>query len=357
MKRFFLSAIASFILMSFPVKGQITVTSADLPVIGNMVVNAVDTITPVSPGNAGINQVWDFSNLVASRYDTILYLSPQEGVNYQNYPEASILYDAKNWDSGNDGSIPLLANGFAKHNTDGMWLEGMEYQIGFLAGFTLNVHVKYISEYRMVPLPLNYGDHLVQEVHYEAHSATWFSGIMVDSSKSVHNVNITTDVDASGTLITPYNTFQVIRLKEVTVNHYIHYSWNGTGWEVTDQGTDTDNPDYRWYTNNFFEVGSYSGSGKSSGGGFTFFKSETYVGQEDPVKQVSLAIHPNPATNIINIQTTSTIEKIEIINLSGTIVQSENNVTRIDIGKLQPGMYILKATSSKGVETGKFIKR
>jgi hypothetical protein len=60
---------------------------------------------------------------------------------------------------------------------------------------------------------------------------------------------------------------------------------------------------------------------------------------------------------MINLHTTSTIEKIEIINLSGAVVQTENNTTNIDISKLKPGMYLLKAKSNAGVETGKFIKR
>jgi hypothetical protein len=356
MKRSFLLAAASFLCMMInPVKAQITVTSADLPVIGTMVINAVDTITPVSPGNAGTNQLWDFSSLVASRYDTILYLQPQGVPNYPNYPESNIVYDVKDYDC--EGCIPLIANAFVRHETDGMWPEGVEYQMGMPGGFTLNLHQKWMSDYRMVPLPMNYNDHMEQTVTYEAHSAVWFSGVMMDTSKSVHNVTYTTDVDASGTLITPYNTFQVLRVKEVSVDQYIHYAWTGNGWEVTDQGTDSPNPVYRWYTNDFFEVGSCSGDGKSSGSGFTFFKSETYVGLDEPVKHVLLEISPNPADNMINLRTNSKIEKIEIINLSGAVVQTENNTTNIDISRLKPGMYLLKAKSNAGVETGKFIKQ
>jgi hypothetical protein len=214
-------------MMINPVKAQITVTSADLPVIGNMVINAVDTITPVSPGNAGTNQVWDFSNLVASRYDTIFYLQPQGVPSFQNYPETNIVYNQNNYEC--EGCLPTLENVFVKHESDGMYLEGTESQMVFPGDFTLNLHQKWMSDYRMVPLPMNYAGHMEQTVTYEAHSAVWFSGFMVDTSKSVHNVTYTTDVDASGTLVTPYNTFQVLRVKEVSVDQYIHYAWTGTG--------------------------------------------------------------------------------------------------------------------------------
>jgi len=51
------------------------------------------------------------------------------------------------------------------------------------------------------------------------------------------------------------------------------------------------------------------------------------------------------------------LQKIEYINHASAIIQTENNTTNIDIKKLKPGNYLLKAKSNAGVETGKFIKQ
>lgn len=354
MKHFSILTITFLFCMTIiPAKAQITVTSADFPIIGSMVVNAVDTITPVSPGDAGTNQVWDFSNLVASRYDTTYFITPTGTPNYQNYPASNIVIEAKNYPC--EGCTPVYSDIFAINNEQGMWMEGLEMQMNFPGGFIMNIHGSWPSGYRMVPLPLNYGDHLVQDVHNETYTAIWYSGMMVDSGKSINDHNITMDVDASGTLITPYNTFQVLRVKEVSVGQNYIYTWTTNGWELTSQDTDPPHVEYTWYTNDYFSV--CACDGESKGNGFTFFRSETYVGQDDPVKQVLLEINPNPATNMINLKTTSTIEKVEIINLSGAIVQTENNSSTIEISKLQPGIYMLKVKTVKGVETGRFIKQ
>jgi len=356
MKRFFLSAIALLFLMYFPVKAQITITSADLPVIGTMVVSAADTITPVSPGNAGPNQVWDLSNLVPMRYDTIMYLPVQGAPNYQNYPQANIVCDYSRITHG-EGSENFYNYFFADFSDSAMAFTGVEWSEVFPGGITLFSHWYFNTKRVYVPLPLNYSDHLVQDVDYTIYHGFWQGGVLVDSAKNECHDNIVIDVDAYGTMITPYDVFPVIRIKEVTNGYNSRYLWTQDGWVFDELNTESQKTLYRWYTNDFFEVGSCDGDGKSAGNNFTFFRSETYVGQQEPLKNISLEIIPNPATNLINLNTSSVIEKAEIVNLSGTIVQTEYNSASIDISNLKPGMYMLKAKTGKGVETGRFIKQ
>ena len=56
-------------------------------------------------------------------------------------------------------------------------------------------------------------------------------------------------------------------------------------------------------------------------------------------------IYPNPATNILNIQTKLNIQKIEIFNNLGQFVLNSKPNTDIDISKLEKNIYFVKITS------------
>jgi hypothetical protein len=71
----------------------------------------------------------------------------------------------------------------------------------------------------------------------------------------------------------------------------------------------------------------------------------------------SISIYPNPATNELNIEATTT-SKIEIMNLAGLVIiniaAKEKNTT-IDISTLAQGIYFVKLSSENGVAVKKFI--
>lgn len=69
------------------------------------------------------------------------------------------------------------------------------------------------------------------------------------------------------------------------------------------------------------------------------------------------SISPNPANNILNIQTQEKINTIIIIDLLGrktNITNFENN--KIDVSSLQNGVYSIEIITEKGLQTQKFIK-
>ena len=69
-------------------------------------------------------------------------------------------------------------------------------------------------------------------------------------------------------------------------------------------------------------------------------------------------IYPNPAKNVITIESKQNIE-IEIYSIEGKKIKSFkliNNKTDIDVLDLASGVYILNALTDKGIVTHKFIK-
>ena len=338
--------------LSLSIRAQITITGADLPAIGTMVINAVDTITPVSPGNPGPNQVWDLSNLVVSRYDTITYLPPEGIIGFGHSP-SNIVYDVSKGGSC-EGCSTVYAYHFADQSNSGLLFTGLQAQLLFDGGFTLNLDGHFTGGRYIVPLPLNYGDNLNSTHISEIRQSIWFDGSMVDTSITVMNDSYTITADASGTMITPYNTFQVIRVKDVTTSHSYHYILESNEWVLDWDEIDT-RTSYIWCTNDYFIVGSSDGDDK--GVGFTFFKSETVVGTSLQPFANNSVVYPNPATESITLKSMLIPDKLEIYDILGSLVSTGLNSKTISVSDLSPGMYFLKVYSKSGVSLEKFIRQ
>ncbi|MEM6686446.1 MAG: T9SS type A sorting domain-containing protein [Bacteroidota bacterium] len=72
---------------------------------------------------------------------------------------------------------------------------------------------------------------------------------------------------------------------------------------------------------------------------------------------IDFSIYPNPTTDTLYINQTQNIEKIEIININGQFVLTQQKeLVSVYVGHLQSGEYFLKVYSSGGSMTKKFIK-
>ncbi|MCF6279429.1 MAG: T9SS type A sorting domain-containing protein [Flavobacteriaceae bacterium] len=69
----------------------------------------------------------------------------------------------------------------------------------------------------------------------------------------------------------------------------------------------------------------------------------------------TISIYPNPATDIININSTIEINKIQLFDLLGKQVISTRETDQIEISHLPIGVYLLKAFSESGTITKKII--
>jgi hypothetical protein len=351
MKRFLLSVFVIFGIIAFSAKAQITITQADFPVVGNLVVRAADEVTTVSPGNSGLNQVWDYSNLVATRYDSMLFLPPQWVPGYEKYPEANIVYSLLQ-----GASTSSYSYNFINATPQGrQWIGDETYSV-IWATMTLSMHIKYTPAPYGLPLPITYGNSSSQDFVMDWIMAMNNAGVLLDSTRHIRHTNMSMLADASGTMITPGGSYAVLRVKEEINMRDSTYNWNAGSW-VFDIDTTYSWTQYRWYANDLGEVGYYYADSKKDGGGFSFFTSETYVGIQDIKSKPEFSIYPNPAQERITIESKEKIERVEILDLSGKLKQLDVNKTSLDISGLSPGMYILNVYSKNGVSTNSFIKQ
>ena len=76
----------------------------------------------------------------------------------------------------------------------------------------------------------------------------------------------------------------------------------------------------------------------------------------------SIALHPNPASNFLNIAADNSLKMVMIYDLNGRILKQINPLgqqknTQMKVADLAHGIYLIKITSSKGQLIEKFIKK
>lgn len=350
MKRTLLALAALCVMITHHTTAQITITTSDLPTIGLQVIRAVDNTTQINPGNAGTNQVWDFSNLLSSSYDTILYLPPQGQPNHQNYPEAEVAIRHYN------GNIqPYYDYEYARYDAQGMRYVGDEDLLTIFGDFTMAIHISCTPNPLGLRLPFNYGDNYTQNTTYVWHLASHNAGVLMDSIKQISHMEVTTTGDASGIVTTPYGSYQALRVKDDFVSQDSIFNWTPDGW-VFDRAEVNSYSIFTWYTNDYYEVGKYT-IDEEKGNSMSFFKSETIVGlQNIPVMQ-TLQVYPNPAENMITIPQGQAGEKIELFDMAGQLKLTGNNPVKLDVSSLPDGMYLIRLATKEGYLNGRFIKQ
>jgi len=77
----------------------------------------------------------------------------------------------------------------------------------------------------------------------------------------------------------------------------------------------------------------------------------------EDIAGAELSVYPNPADDILIVNTEATVSRIDIFNLHGQLVKTIANNDRILVDDLAPGIYMLKVGTPNGNINLKFIKR
>jgi hypothetical protein len=195
--------LAGFLLLSMVSFGQITITKSDMP-------GARDTArystsnTQLNFDTAGAGITWNYSSLVANgqgidSFEPALLINP-----------AYALYFSFNTDYGvpnnnlNFGFVSLT-NGydFYKTSTSDLQINGIGAEYS-----SIPLAANYTTPDKVYQFPLSYG-----RIDTSAYDVT----IDIPGTATIHEIGTRINtVDGWGTVITPFDTFQCIRLKSVT---------------------------------------------------------------------------------------------------------------------------------------------
>ena len=79
----------------------------------------------------------------------------------------------------------------------------------------------------------------------------------------------------------------------------------------------------------------------------------------------NLRLHPNPTTHTLTVETASPIRTLTVYDLAGRVMMTVDGGTvetchgaslQVDVSSLPNGIYLLRAVTDNGVETGRFVK-
>ena len=71
--------------------------------------------------------------------------------------------------------------------------------------------------------------------------------------------------------------------------------------------------------------------------------------------KTEISIYPNPASTSITIHGIDNLDKVEIIDMNGTIQTAYAHHGTIDISGLNPGVYLLRMANSERLITKRFV--
>lgn len=344
MKHFLLSLVLTAFLGVL--NAQIVVDRSDFPNVGNLVVTALDQTTVIDPGSAGPNQTWNFGNLVATTYDSTVFIPVNQGINYQNYPNANLAARVVMSEGG-------YSYGFYNDSQTDIGIAGMEVQAILMPGFYFNIHMHYLTE-AWFQLPYHYGDTHNSNYTQVGYSSTYSGGVRLDTTKTVSHVNSLIEVDAWGTMISPAGSFPVLRVKEAQTWADSSFTYNGNTW-VFSSVQPRNNLSYTWYGKNYGPIGKiYMVEGRASE--ISFFVSETIVDVKNIIADKSLDIYPNPVSDNLFVNCTEKIDRIEIYDMAGSKRMAFSGINQINVCRLSQGAYLMKIFTNDGVLTRKFMK-
>ena len=209
MKKYLLLILISFTL-SFPAMTQVTLTSADMPQPGDTLRISMTDQVPGGYSLSGSGVTWDLSSLepLTQRVESFVPMTSVPTM----YQFVFVPFVVANLASPNDLNLPVTglpvtdSYSFYKNSADGFDEAGSAMKV---SAFPLML--KYDVPDRLYSLPLT------SESEWNSSACAEFSlpGLVYFSNEKIR----TSAVDAWGTLITPFGTFNTLRVKSVLVEH------------------------------------------------------------------------------------------------------------------------------------------
>ena len=263
----------------------------------------------LSPGNAGANQVWDFSGLTLTppnfTFNTVAVATAPSS---NNFPASN--YCWKMIESSDPNNIISEYDFYNLSNTS------LEY-LGH-SGSSISIYSDTAIYFQF---PYTYNTEINDT--YQSSGAP-----NAHSNTSVY--------DAYGTLKTPFGTYTNVIRQKKTEGTYVSYRWYQTKpFSIIMQGEFTDSSP------------------------LTVYKNTTGLGVNPIEPKKAMAIFPNPAHTELNIQLPEqqTLDRVAIKDVTGKIVlKQDQNLNQINVSHLANGLYFIEAHSGKEKLVTKFIK-
>lgn len=353
-------------LFQITVYGQVTVTNAVFPEIGDVWYEAGD------PSGAGINlgnpsasaQNWDFTSFQPNFIDTVEVFDPADGSAAATFPSADLL-------------VPQMAGeSYLDVDQNQVRLLGFSGGDGF-GGVNLgNLALTYSPSQVLLEAPFEYGDSFTDDSGFLISVATadvpGLDSLLpafppIDSIRVNYTSSRTDAVDAFGTMSTHLGDFDVLRMKRVdftnTAIEFLSFGFwidpTSIGVEIPIGGPDT------LYTYDFISATEKSPivsvgvqSDDMTIQNATYLTSPSLVvANEALIRDEIFTVFPNPAVNNLKVK----LDQLEpgtyhvlIYSLFGKLVQKDwfkvsgSEVFNMDVSDLNAGTHLIRLQTEEG---------
>ena len=337
---FCLSAICFVVLSS---SAQITITTADIGIPGQVLHQATDSFPTISVGTASATtQIWNMAALGQNAHDTLSFLAYSSAPN-PNFSTSNLILK-EGWQNN---------YAYTVNNSSSMKTLGLSGTLP-LMGYPTFITQKYITSEDVVTFPYTYNSSFTD--NYRTYAKFYFghpvtsSGITVtvDSVRDHATIRKTAIVDAWGTLTTPLGTFDVIRSKETKITYDTvdaYYNFLGASWHNNTSHSADSTTIYNFWANG---LGYVLVTAKMDSTGAVkkvdwLQSAPLGFGIKEVSKSESELIYPNPAKNEINFVADASKQKaIEIFDVAGRLIDTftvTNNQTTINTSTFASGTY------------------
>ena len=354
--------LSTFPLTIYICHAQITITQADMPNAGDTLrlSYSIDTLDPML---TGANYTWNYNTLTSY----VQWVEKFDSPTAFTFP-FNIIFNIANTSYGSPrytpDSIPFLA--LKPDNFYNFYKESSSQYKQIGTGFTLS----------SIPLPISYNpDDIIYRLPllYAA----------IDSSDAAYNIKIpgigyygqdihrVNTVDGWGTLITPFGTFQTLRVKSIITARDTFADTTGTG------GFSFARPpryEFKWLKQGgkipMLQVNATDVGGAPVVTQISYrdsMRGVTQIGvQEFTAYGLQFAVFPNPASDycILRYDLDSPAEaKIELFDVAGrkvkTLIEekqtSGKHLQVVNVKELSPQIYFVKISSGKQNAAAKLV--
>jgi len=343
--------LSIFALMSFgAVTAQITITQADVAPLGYVIFRGTDTtFTETAIGPGGTAMSWDFSGIVDDEGDTLAISDPAVLPNYSDFPGSNIAII-----NGGGTAYGIL-------NSSSLSIIG---QTANVAGTDIVVDVNPVE--LVINFPANYNDsYSNSSTAFGEFEYTAQAGVDSARIKSVKDKQV--EIDAWGSLVIPFGTFNVIRVKESIVQYdtvdahltgfppIVPPSWTNV------QVDETHTTHFSYWANGIgfpvMEADSIHATGEVN---VTWLLQAPEVSIKEQVVSSNSMVYPNPAKDMVTIKLSqNSLAVIEVTDVLGKQVKMLSNqkiASTLNVADLTEGIYVYKVTYANGkTESGRFV--
>lgn len=182
---------------------QITITVEDAPQIGDSLTFATDTMPApdIVPGVAGEDQTWDFSGLVPADTFAIKVVPLEQTPDADTFPDANVAIDFD--------SVFL----YAELSEEALLILGTAVDI---LGTGMPFVVRLDPAQKFIQFPTTYGTNYTSASRFSVQIDALLINLPYDSIRLVRSTFDTITADAYGTLTTPLDTYDALRLQVKT---------------------------------------------------------------------------------------------------------------------------------------------